>query len=117
MAYTNIYIGDEQDLALYMNDDIIGFTFTVTNSDDSAYDFTGYTDVYLKIYNTRGRDLLATIANGASGVSISSNVVTLNADYSADIAITETGIYYYELTYEDASSRPITVSYGKLKVI
>jgi hypothetical protein len=117
MSYTKIYIGDNEDLSMYMGDDIIGFTFTVTNSDDSAYDFTGYTDVYLKIYDHRGGALKATIANGATGVAISSNVITWNSDYSADIALTEVGLYYYELTYEDATSRPITVCFGDLKLI
>lgn len=116
MAYTNIYIGDKEDLRMYMNDDIIGFTFTVKNSDSTAYDFTGWTDINLKIYTHRGGTLKATLVK-TTNLTISSNVVTLNADYSAEIYITETGNYYYELTYEDASSRPITIAYGDLMII
>jgi len=116
MAYTKVYIGDNEDLAIYHGDDIIGFTFTVTNSDDSAYDFTGYTDINLKIYDYRGGTALVTLVV-TDNLTISSNVVTLNADYSADIALSELGLYYYELTYNDASSRPITVCFGKLKLI
>ena len=117
MAFTQVYIGANKDLALYMNDDIIGFTFTVTNADASAYDFTGLTDLNLRIYDHRSGTLKATITNGATGVANASNVITWNSDYSADIALTETGLYYYELVWEDSNSKPITICYGDLKII
>lgn len=116
MTYTNIYIGDEENLSMYMGDDIIGFTFTVTNSDDSAYDFTGWTDVNLKIYDHRGGTVQATLVK-TTNLTISSNVVTLNANYSDAIALSNLGLYYYGLTYEDASNRPITVCFGTLKLV
>ena len=115
MAYTNIFIGAQSDLKMYMGDDIIGFTFTVTNADTTAYDFTGYTDQYLKIYNHRGGTLEVTIA--AADLTIASNVITWSSDYSATIALTDLDIYYYELTYEDATSRPITIAYGNLNLV
>ena len=117
MTPTNVYIGANKPLALYMNDDIIGFTFTVLNNDGTDYDFSGSTDVNLKIYTTRGGRLISTISQGATGVAISGNVITWNSDYSADIDIKETGTYYYELTYNDSSSRPITVAFGSINVI
>jgi hypothetical protein len=116
MSYTKLYIGAETPLMAYKGDDIIGFTFTVTNSDDSAYDFTGYTDINLTIYNHRGGDVLATLV-ATTNLTISSNVITLNADYSTDINISDLSIHYYELTYLDASSRPITVCFGDFKII
>lgn len=116
MSYTKLYIGADQDLSAYKGDDIIDFTFTVTNSDDSAYDFTGYTDINMKIYDHRGGTLKATLV-ATNNLTISSNVITLNADYSADIAINDIGLYYYEITYLDASSRPITICFGTLKII
>lgn len=116
MAYTKIYRGQELDLSAYKGDDIINFTFTVTDSAGDAYDFTGYTDINMIIYDKRGGTADATLV-ATDNLTISSNVITLNADYSADIAITELGIYYYELTYNDASSRPITVAFGKFQLI
>lgn len=115
MAFTNVYIGDTEDLKLLNGDDIIGFTFTVTNADSTPYDFTGNTDINLYIYTGRDRlTLLQTITSGS--LSIASNVITWSSDYSADIAL-DNGSYYYTLTYEDASSRPITVAVGDLKVV
>ena len=112
---TKVYIGDTQNLELYKGDDIVGFTFTVTNSDSSAYDFTGYTDQNLYIYADKDRKILAkTIL--AADLSISSNVITWSSDYSASIDLNQ-GLYYYSLTYEDSTSRPITVSLGTLKVV
>ena len=116
MAYTKIYIGANQDLSAYKGDDIIDFTFTVTDSDGADYDFTGFSDLNLIIYNHRGGDVLATLVN-TTNLTISGNVITLNADYSADIAINDLSIHYYELTYNDASSRPITVAFGDFKII
>ena len=117
MAFNKVYIGTQTDLSLYKGDDIIGFTFTITNSDDSAYDFTGLTDLNLIIYDHRGGTAEATITNGATGVSAASNVITWNSDYSADININVLGMHYYELTWEDSNSKPITVCYGKMKII
>lgn len=117
MAYSKLYIGADTPLALYKGDDIINFTFTVTNSDGSDYDFTGYTDVNLNIYKHSQRDKVLVALVNTTNLTIAANVVTLNADYSTDIAIQSVGLYHYELTYLDASSRPITVCFGKLEII
>lgn len=112
---TNVYIGATEHLILYKGDDIIGFTFTVTNSDDSAYDFTGYTDQNLYIYSDKNRTtLLKTIL--AADLVIASNVITWTSDYSSSIAL-EADLYSYSLTYEDASNRPITISKGNFEII
>jgi len=115
MALTKVYIGATENLELFNGDDIIGFTFTVTNSDGSAYNFTGYTDQNLYIYADANRKvLLKTIL--AADLTISSNVITWSSDYSASIAL-ENGLYYYSLTYEDATSRPVSVALGTLRIV
>ena len=116
MASTKVYIADNEDLALYKNDDILGFTFEVLNDDDSPYDFTGFTDVFLKIYKGRRNPLLVTIPNGAAGVSILANIITWNSDYEDDIDL-NINTYYYELSYLDDNSKLITVLFGNLVVI
>ena len=116
MAAIKVYIADNKDLALYKNDAILGFTFEVLNDDDSVYDFTGFTDVFLKIYKGRKDPLLVTIPSGASGVQIAANIITWNSDYSDDINLA-INTYYYELSYLDASGNLITVLYGNLSII
>ena len=115
MATTNVYISDEGDLKLLMHDDFTGFTFTVTNDDDSAYDFTGYTDVFLKIRTEQRGRLLKTIPNSlTNGVSIVDNIVSWSATYADDIAIFNAKTYYFELSYLDDNSKLITIIFGDL---
>ncbi len=111
-----VYIADNEDLALYKNDDILGFTFEVLNADDTNYDFTGFTDVFLKIYKGRKEPLLVTIPNAANGVQIAANIITWNSDYVDDINL-NINTYYYELSYLDSNSKLITVLYGNLSII
>ena len=113
---TKVYIADNEDLILYKNDDILGFTFEVLNADDSPYDFTGFTDVFLKIYKGRKEPLLITIPDGNPGVQIAANIITWNSDYEDDINLS-INTYYYELSYLDANSKLITVLFGDLTVI
>jgi len=115
MAFTKVYIGDTEDLKLLDGDDIIGFTFTVTNADNTPYDFTGFTDQNLFIFTDKFRNTLVKTITAAQ-LAIASNIITWTSDYSADIAL-EIGNYYYTLTYEDATSRPITIVVGDLKVV
>lgn len=117
MSYTAFYIGKEKDIAIYKGDDLIDRTFTIKNNDGTAYDFTGYTDINLNIYKYSHRDKPLKTLTATTNLTISGNVITLNADYSADIDINKLGIYYYELTYLDASSRPITVCFGRFEII
>jgi hypothetical protein len=115
MALTKVYIGATENLELYNGDDIISFVFTVTNADNTAYSFTGYTDINLYIYADKNRKMLVKTILAADFV-ISTNTITWSSDYSASIAL-ENGIYYYSLTYEDATSRPISIAVGSLRVI
>lgn len=118
MVTTNVYISDEGNLKLLMHDDFTGFTFTVTNDDDSAYDFTGFTDVFLKIYTEQRGKLLKTIPEHATnGVSISSNIVSWSATYADDIAIFNAKTYHFELSYLDANSKLITIIFGDFTII
>lgn len=118
MAFTKLYIGEREDLELYLGDDVIDFLFEVFNSDDTDYDFTGLTDLYLEIYDGRGGTLLLTITDdsGATNVAQSSNDITLNIDWSASMDAIGLGDYYYRLAWEDSSNHPITVAYGTWRV-
>ena len=116
MSYVKTFIGEELDLMMYKGNDIIDFTFTVTNSDDSAYDFTGITDINLIIYDHRDGTVLKTLVI-TDNLTVASNVVTLNADYSADINLDTSDLRYYELVWNDSASRPITICYNNLKIV
>lgn len=118
MSYTDTFIGKAKPLRIYANIDVIDFTFTVLNNDESAYDFTGWTDINLKIYNHRGGTLLETLVKTVN-LTISSNVITLNIDWSEDMAaeIDTTDLLYYDLIFLDSSSRSIMISFGDFKVI
>ncbi len=120
MNCNNVYIGDENDLCLLMHNDVDGFTFTVLNEDGTNYDFTGLTDLFLKIYaprkTQRRSELLVTISQGDPGVDVSGNVITWNSNYDNDIALFEEDTYYYELSWVDANSNLITISFNNLIV-
>lgn len=112
----NVYIGTRNDLQFLIGEDVINETFTVTNADGSAYDFTGFTDLNLYIFNgdTRSRLVKTLVATTNLTIPTPANgIILLNIDYSTDIGQTlKAEEYYYKLTYLDASSRPITVCFG-----
>ncbi len=118
MATTSLVYGQKTDLSIYGNDDIIGATFTVTDPDGNAVSFAGLTALTMTIYQERGGTQLVQWTNG-SGVSASSNIITWDVDYSADIGTTLdlNEEYFYALTWENASNQPLTISYGEIKVI
>jgi hypothetical protein len=114
-----IYIGDVQDLELLFNEDVIAFTFAVTNADTTAYNFTGFTDVNLEVFDCDTKSKLLETLVKTDNLTIptpANGLVLLSVDYSVDIDI-DPGLYYYKLTYLDASSRPITVSLGEFNII
>ena len=118
MSCTKVYISDVENLCLLMHNDIDGFTFTVLNEDETAYDFTGKTDLFLKIYDRRRGNLLVTVPDSlTNGISVSANVITLNSNYAADIALFIAKKYYYEMSWIDTNSNLITVSLGDLEII
>jgi hypothetical protein len=114
-----VYIGTRNDLEFLMGEDVINETFTVKNADGSAYDFTGFTDVNLFIYNgdTRKRLVKTLVVDTNLTIPTPENgIILLNIDYSTDIGVTlKPEEYYYKLTYLDASSRTITVCFGPSK--
>ncbi len=121
MEATKVYIADTEDLKLYKNDHVDGFTFEVLNkpippAEGTPYDFGAFTDVFLKIYKARKTELLVTIPNNINGVQIAANIITWNSDYSTDINLS-INTYYYELSYLDVDSKLITVLFGNLIVI
>lgn len=114
-----LYIGDIADLEALENEDVIDFVFAVTNADTTDYDFTGFTALNLFIFDTDTKTKLVETLINSTNLTIPSPTngeVKLNIDYSADIDIAE-GLYYYRLTYEDATSRPITVAKGDFNII
>lgn len=119
MSCIKVYIADEksENLCLLMHNDILGFVFEVFNEDESDFDFTGFTDVFLKIYNSPRGELVKTIPESATnGVSISGNDITWNATYATDIALFNAKIFYFELSYLDVNSKLISVLIGNLQI-
>lgn len=117
MATTSLVYGAELDLKIFGNDDIVGATFTITDSDGNAVDFTGQTALTFTVYEERDGTAIKELTDGA-GVSVSSNVITLAVDYSVDFsALSIAKSYYYELAWENASAQPQTISYGNISVI
>ena len=116
---SKLYIGDEFNLELLFNEDVIDFTLAVTNSDESAYDFTGFTDINLYIYDAETQSKLLETLIATTNLTIptpANGEVILNIDYSNDIDI-DPGEYYAKLTYLDASSRVITVGLGPFEIV
>lgn len=118
---TTLYIAANEDISLYKGDYFDSITFTITNSDSSAYDFTvdgGVSSLDLKVFDRRGGTELAS-ADQNSGLSQSSNVITLayawaNFDASGNI---KEGHYYYELSWTTTTtSKKITLTFGVLTV-
>ena len=117
MSNDKLYIGQEKGLTMLIDEDVIDATMTVTNADDTDYSFAGITDINMLIWDHQGGPLLDTLVM-TDNLTVSSNIITLNVDYSADMTgVTLSGIYYFKITWNDASARPITVRFGNLKMI
>ncbi len=97
---TNVYITAPLDLDIAYDTDI-SLAITVLDSSGSAYDFSNKTDSDFNVYEEEGGTLVKNWGEHASeGLSYASNVVTLNAAWTA--LLFEPGrSYYYEITYED----------------
>jgi hypothetical protein len=119
---TQVYVGDREDINIYMGDDVISYDFTILDYNDVAYDFTGLTALTFSVFATRPSNLTdqasptLQLTNG-SGVSYASNVVSWDLDYSADLTTTGVGDYYYEIQWLNSTSQPQTVCFGTLKVV
>lgn len=125
MAVIKVYIADEKEenFVLLMHNDILGFQFEVLNAVvppatvGTPYDFTGFTDVFLKIYNkARGKLILTIPESATNGVSIATNIITWNATYATDIPLFDVREYYFELSYLDANSKLISVLIGNVEI-
>ncbi len=112
-----LYIGQEKEISMLIDEDVIDATMTVLNEDDSDYAFTGITDINMRIWDHKGGTLLATLVI-TDNLVVAGNVITINVDYSTDMtAITEAGINFFKMTWNDATSRPITVRFGNLIMV
>jgi len=117
MTFNKVYIGDELALSIRFGEDIIAQTFTVLNADDSAYSFVGQTSLNMFFYDRRGGKLLETITEGATGVAISSNVITWNSVWATDLSLMrDAGRYFYEMQHKDANGKIINTFFGPVKV-
>ena len=117
MAADKLYIGQEKDISMLLDEDVIAATMTVTNEDLSNYAFTGITDINMNIWDHEGGTLLETLVI-TTNLTVATNVITVNVDYSVDMTgITKRGLYYFKVTWNDASARPITVRFGTLKMV
>ena len=97
---TNVYITANLDIDIGYDTDL-AFAITVLDSAGSAYDFSNKTDSDFNVYEEEGGTLVKNWGEHASeGLSYASNVVTLNAAWTASLF--EPGrSYFYEITYED----------------
>ena len=117
MTFNKVYIGQELPLSIRKGEDVLDQIFTVLDTDGSAYDFTGFTDLNMIFYDRRGGKVIATVVNAATGVDISANVITWNSVYATDLAMRDLGLYFYEMQHKDANSKIIDTFFGPLKVI
>lgn len=116
MTFNDTFIGREKHLRVYEGIDILNFVFAVLNEDLTDYSFAGITDINLRIYNHRDGTLLKTLVI-TDNLTVSGNDVTMNVDYSTDLALDASDLRYYDLIWEDSSNQPIMISYGNFKVI
>lgn len=119
MSLNKLYIGDVQALEMLEDEDIIDYIFSVVDSDETASNLTGFTDINLYIFDGDTKTKLLETLVVTDNLTIptpASGEIVLNVDYSVDIDI-DKGMYYYRLTYLDASSRPITVGKGPFEII
>lgn len=91
-------------------------TFTILNSDGDPFDFTGYTEITMRIYDNRTakRVLIDTLTETLGDLSLSVNVITLDTAFPAGMTF---GTYNYELDYTTATSEPIRLAEGYINVI
>lgn len=116
---TKLYIGDRLDLELMYEEDIILFIFNILNADETVYDFTGFTDVYIEIYdaNTKRKLQQSLVMNTNLTIPTPTNgQIEFKLDYNSDISI-RTGEYYYRLSYLDTQGKKQSVIYGDFKIV
>lgn len=119
---TTAHIGEQEDIEIKMSDDIISYDWTILNPDTTVYDFTGLSALTFTVYKkapltpSEASTNVFQLTNG-SGISQASNVISLDLDYSATFSSNGLGTYYYQITWENASSQPQSVTFGYLKVV
>jgi len=101
---------------LLIDNHIKDITFTITNSDGTAYVFTGYTEITLTIYEGSTEDRVAkathTYNGGAGELSEDTGVITWNAVYPTALLIGHK--YFYELEWTNASAEDIRLAEGDM---
>jgi hypothetical protein len=114
-----LYEGKRKNIQIYKDKDIVNFVFAVFNNDDTDYSFTGIASAAMNIYNDETRtEILATFTQAESHISQSSNDLTLNIDYSADIGTAlELGLYWWDLSWVDANALDRVLAFGDCEVI
>ena len=114
-----VFIGQELPLQLYRGQDQTGYDITVLASDGTAFDFTGITDLYLRIYfNSLKEDMLRKFPyNGTdNGISESGGVLTWSYLWESGMDLSGKN-YYYDIFWEDANSKKQMITFGAVKIL
>jgi len=120
MAWTVGHEAVEHNFELKYGDDI-NYSWTILDSDSSAYSFTNKTDSDLNLYRYKGGAVKKNYGEDASeGLSYSSNVVTWNGvwgNLKTAFNLEPGDVVYYEHTYEDSGTTnpSVILPFGYIK--
>lgn len=112
------YRAIEYPLESYANKAVVDCTFTIQNSDGTAFDFTNQVGLFLSIYDRRD-GLLIIRWTDSDGLTLSANVITWNERNQSVMDFCK-GKYYYELGYtlvDYSTEDEIPLAFGEMKFI
>lgn len=117
MATLDAYIAKRNvNFNLLMGNQINDITFTILDSNGDAFDFTGYSEITIRIYDNRSsrRTLIDTMTETLGDLTLSVNVIIWDTAFPSGMTF---GKYNYELDYTNADDEPIRLAEGYLNVI
>lgn len=107
------FYGSEQRLIFFNRQAVLNLAIEFLYSDDSSFDFPGFSSAYLIVYDERSG---TTIKSFASQVTRNSDNLVLNLSES-DMTFDDEGKYYFELGYIKSGGYEQVLRYGEFKVI